>query len=179
MIYRTYKCDGCDQMFEVCHESGSEPSPDCPVCSKVLEWRPTKVSIGGSLEGRSVKLAQDILENDFQLSNYKDNNRDGDVGYIDPTRKTTAENDVIMQRESEAGREVLSRMKDVTPQQQQAVDGFFGGQSVKVGQNSIPAQQMIAAGKMGPAAGVNPMELLHRAGKEGKLPTNFRYIRES
>lgn len=176
MIYRTYACGDCDTVFEVACES-KDGDPPCPVCSKVLEWRPTRIAIGGSTEGKAVKIAQDIMENDYGLSNYKDNNKEGDVGYIDPTRKTASEQDAVMQRESEAGREVLTRLAHVAPEHQKSVDNFFGAQTVRVGQNSIPASQMIAAGKMGPAAGVNPMELLHKAGREGKLPTNFRMIK--
>ena len=35
---------------------------------------------------------------------------------------------------------------------------------------------MIAAGKSGPGADVNPMEYLHKMGKAGKLPNNYRII---
>ena len=85
-----------------------------------------------------------------------------------------------MQRESEAGREVVKRMQDVvTPTIQKQADNFFGGQMVGIGSNKVSAQQLIAAGKSGPAAEVNPMAALHQLGKSGKLPTNHRIIARS
>jgi hypothetical protein len=179
MIYRTYECLDCQAVYEVAHDSGDEGFPPCPNCEKVLEWRPTRFAIGGSNESKAAKIAQDVMEQDFGLTNYKDNSREGDVGYIDPTRKTAAEKDAIMQRESEAGREVLSRMKDVTPTIQKQADSFFGGQMVGIGQNKVSAQQLIAAGKSGPGAEVNPMAALHKLGQAGKLPNNARIIARS
>lgn len=172
MIYRTYQCSECEALFEVAHDSGDEPYPDCPVCSKVLEWRPQRFAIGGSNTSKGVDLAQQVMERDFGLTNYKDNNKEGDVGYIAP-RKTVAENDAIMQRESEAGREVVKRMSEITevkPELKPQVDSFFGGQTATIGQNRVPIQQLIQAGKTGPGAGVDPMKALHEMGKQGKLP---------
>lgn len=179
MIYRTYCCADCDAIFEVQCESNA-PDPGCPNCEKVLQWQPGGFSIGGSTESKAAKIAQDVMENDFGLSNYKDNNRQGDVGYIDPTRKTPAEKDAIMQRESEAGREVVKRMSEVaTPEIQRQADNFFGGQQVSIGQNRVSAQALISAGKSGPGAEVNPMAALHQLGKSGKLPSNHRIIARS
>ena len=179
-VIRTYACSGCDSIFEVWCESGNDSDPDCPTCSKVLQWQPKGFAIGGSPEGKAAKVAQDIMENDFGLTDYKDNSRPGDVGYIDPTRKTAAEKDAIMQRESEAGREVVKRMKDAaTPSIQKQADNFFGGQQVAIGQNRVSAQQLIAAGKSGPGGGVDPMAALHKMGQAGKLPVTGRIIARS
>ena len=175
MIRRTYECNDCQAMFEVDCNS-NDPDPECPACNMVLEWRPKGFAIGGSIEGKAVKYAQDVMENDYGLTNFKDNNRQGDVGFIDPTRKTAAKLDEIGQRESEAGREVIERMKAIDPALKPQVDGFFGGQTASIGQNRVPVTQLIAAGKMGPAAGVDPMAALHKMGKEGRLPTNYRII---
>ena len=175
MIRRTYECNDCQAMFEVDCNS-NDPDPECPACNMVLEWRPKGFAIGGSIEGKAVKYAQDVMENDYGLTNFKDNNRPGDVGFIDPTRKTAAKLDEIGQRESEAGREVVERMKAIDPQLKPQVDGFFGGQTASIGQNRVPVTQLIQGGKMGPSANVDPMAALHKLGKEGKLPNNFKII---
>ena len=175
MIVRTYECLDCKSVYEVTHDSGDDPFPDCPNCSKVLEWRPQRFATTTN-KAKAVDFTQSVLENDFGLTDYKDNMREGDVGYIDPTRKTTAEKDVAMQRESEAGREVVERLKQIDPQLRPQVDGFFGGQTAAIGQNRVPVQQLIQAGKTGPGAGVDPMAALHKMGKEGKLPNNFKII---
>jgi len=173
-VVRTYECMDCSAVYEVTHESGDEPFPDCPNCSKVLEWRPQRFNTTTN-KTKAVDLTQQVLEQDFGLTNYKDNLREGDVGYIAPT-KTTAEKDVIMQRESEAGREVVQRMKQIDPQLKPQVDGFFGGQTAAIGNNRVPVTQLIQAGKMGPGAGVDPMAALHKLGKQGKLPQNYKII---
>lgn len=178
MIYRTYVCGDCDTIFEVHHDSGDEPIPDCPTCSKVLKWTPKSFNTTG-VKSKAVDYAQKVMEEDYGLSNFRDNNREGDVGYIDPTRKTAAEADAIGQRESEAGREVVHRLAQISPDHKTQVDNFFGGQSASIGQNKVPVQQLIQAGKTGAGSEVNPMSLLHKAGKEGKLPDKTRIIYKS
>ena len=176
-IIRTICCGDCDAIFEQWCESSDELTPPCPNCEKEMQWQPGGFAIGGSHESKAVSIAQEMLEKDYGLTNYKDNNKPGDVGYIDPTRKTAAEKDAIMQRESEAGREVLARMKDIaTPDIQQKADNFFGGQQVSIGQNQVSARQLISAGKSGPGAEVNPMAALHKMGQAGKLPNNARIL---
>jgi DNA-directed RNA polymerase subunit RPC12/RpoP len=169
LIYRTYACDDCGTEWEYHHDSGDEPVPDCPTCSKVLQWQPRGANIIGN-KAKAIDYAQKVMEEDYGLTNFKDNNKEGDVGYIAP-RKTAAELDSIGQRESEAGREVLNRMTQIAPELQQKADSFFGGQMATIGQNTVPVANLIAAGKSGPAADTNPMALLHEAGRQGKLPT--------
>lgn len=178
MIIRTYQCVDCEAYFEV-ECSSNDPDPPCPACEKILEWKPVRFAIGGSQEGKAVALAQEIMEQDYGLTNFKDNNKEGDVGYIDPTRKTAAERDAQLQREAEAGREFQKRLTDnATPEQKKQVDTFFSGQSLTVGQNRIPAQTMLANAKAGPEAktGLGAMDHLHRLGREGKLPSNMRIV---
>ena len=178
-IIRTYACGDCDAMFEMWCESSDEIDPPCPNCEKELQWQPGGFSIGGSNESKAVSIAQNMLEKDYGLTNYKDNNRPGDVGYIDPTRKTASEKDAIMQRESEAGREVLKRMSDVKPEIQKQADNFFGGQMTQIGSNKVSAQQLIASAKTGPGAQVDAMAALHKMGQEGKLPSKANIIARS
>ena len=174
MIIRTYSCADCEAVFEVTCDSGDDPDPPCPNCEKVLNWVPTRFATTG-VKSKAVDLAQQVLEQDFGLTNYKDNNREGDVGYIAP-RKTVAELDQTGQRESEAGREVVKRMTEISPEHKKQADNFFGGQMASIGQNRVPVQQMIQAAKMGPGAGVDPMAALHDLGRKGKLPNNYRII---
>lgn len=171
MVRRTYECTDCSTVFEVTLDSGDDGHPDCPTCSKVLEWRPSKVSIGGSNRSKAVDMAQNIMEQDYGLTNFKDNNREGDVGYVAP-QKTTQDKEKEMQREAEAFRAVVTARPELQP----AAEAFFGGQVARIGNNQVPVTQMIAAGKTGPGANVNPMDLLHKMGREGKLPNNYRII---
>jgi hypothetical protein len=160
MIYRTYACDDCDTVWEYHHDSGDEPAPDCPTCSKVLQWQPKSFAIGGSNEGKAVKMAQTIMEEDFGLTNFKDNNKEGDVGVVMPSY-TTSENEQLQ-------REVKQFVEQKAPEQVNAFWGSNAGQPTTLG--SVTGQSLIQNAKVGPAA-VDPMALLHKGVKSGALPT--------
>lgn len=159
MIYRTYACDSCDTVFEVCHDSSDEPYPDCPTCSKVLEWRPKSFNMTG-VKSKAIDLAQNIMENDYGLSNFKDNNREGDIGIIRP-QETASEKDKIE-------REVREMVAQTTPAQTQTFWGGNAGAPTPV--TSMNARSMIAMAKQG-AQGPDPMALLHAGAKKGTIPT--------
>ena len=71
-IIRTYACPDCNHMIDVVltMEQVDDPPPDCPACERrermKQEFRP--VNIGGSTQGRAGKLAEDILENDYNVA---------------------------------------------------------------------------------------------------------------
>ena len=100
MIIRTYSCADCEQEFEVTCES-SDGDPDCPTCSQVLEWRPGGFNIIGN-KGKAVDLTQKILEEDYGLTNFKDNTREGDVHGIVAPPAGTAEREAGIRQMSEA-----------------------------------------------------------------------------
>ena len=175
MIIRTYACEDCDAMFEVTHDRGDEPIPDCPRCSVVLEWRPRPFNIT-THKAKSIDMAQTIMEEDYGLSNFKDNNREGDVGAIMPT-ENTQDREKRMQMEHEIA-DMASQVKTpVNEAQAQAVQAFWGGPAGQAATpNTMMAQTLLASAKAGPQAGVDAMAGLHNLGKAGKLPSNFRII---
>src|SRR5262245_10376379 len=97
MIRRTYACDDCETQFEVDCESGNDGDPDCPNCSKVLQWVPARVNIG-TVKGKAIDVTQKIIEEDFGLTNLNDNNREGDVAYKAAAPMQTAERENIEQQ---------------------------------------------------------------------------------
>ena len=116
MIIRTYRCDDCQQVFEVTLDSGNDGDPDCPSCTKVLDWVPTRFATT-TVKTKAVKVAQDILEQDYGLTNWKDGNREGDVAAImpAPTRQQTEEQAKIareVQQMAEQARLPPASMKD-------------------------------------------------------------------
>lgn len=164
----TYECEDCKAIFEVTHESADDPVPDCPNCSRVLEWRPKGFSIGGSPEGKAADITYKMLEEDYGMTNFKDNNREGDIGVVMP-RDTTAEKEKIE-------REIMEMSQQVTqPANPAASNAFWGGPS-QGGLKSVTGQTLLASAKAGPAAGVDAMAALHDLGKQGKLPNNFKII---
>jgi hypothetical protein len=161
MIYRTYGCDDCGCTFEVAHESSDEKYPDCPTCSKVLEWRPQSFNITG-VKAKAIDYAQDVLEKDYGLSDFKDNNREGDVGIV--RRKETRQETDLVERE-------VRNMVEQVSNNPEKVAQFWGqnaGQPTTMG--SMTGQSMIGMAKVGPQ-GPDPMAMLHTGVKTGKIPS--------
>lgn len=99
-VIRTYQCNDCKETFEVTC-GADDPDPDCPGCSVVMEWRPQKFSIGGSVTSKAVDLTQKVLEEDYGMTDFKDNQREGDVAFKEKPR-TADERHAIEKMEADA-----------------------------------------------------------------------------
>ena len=178
MIIRTYECEDCKETFEVTCES-NDGDPDCPFCAKVLEWRPQKFAITG-VKSKAIDFTQKVLEEDYGLTNWKDNNRPGESAAIMPS-ENTAQREARLRIETEV-RELAEQVKKTpeNPAQAQAVNAFWGGPAGQTGSvaapNQLMAQTLIASAKAGPQPGVDAMGALHNMGKAGKLPNNVRIV---
>lgn len=171
-VVRTYACDECNTTFEITC-GANDGAPDCPNCAQVLEWVPGMFAITGT-KSKAIDTTQQILEQDFGLTNFRDNQREGDTAAIveaPSTQKRDAEIRQLSEVAQATGAPPLSQ------QQAAMAQNFWGGGAVA---QSIPAAQMLSNAKASTAAanaeGVNPMQLLHKAGKEGKLPLKMNVI---
>lgn len=172
MIIRTYECLDCKEIFEVTSDRSDEPPPGCPYCQAEMEWKPKSFAITG-VKSKAIDYAQDVLEKDFGLTNFKDNNREGDVGVIMPSETTAA-------REArEAMERDAMQISDAAKvaQQNPAVRGFWAGGHGGAVSSSIVQNAMDAA-KRGPK-GVDPIKALHDQGRAGNLPFNIRVVGKS
>src|SRR5262249_25607935 len=89
------------------------------------------------------------------------NNKEGDVGAIMPTY-TTDENEKLTRQVKEYAEQTVSS---------EASKQFWGqNQGTPTVMGSVTGQTMINMAKVGPK-GVDPMGMLHRGVKEGKIPT--------
>jgi len=152
---------------------GSDPAPNCPYCAVVLEWRPGLFSITTE-KAKAIDTTQQILEQDYGLSNFRETPREGDVAGLPPPARTREQDQLIAQLEREA-RQEAEDAKAVTPQLKQAVNQFFPGVTT-AGLPPALSNSLLAGLKVGPAAGVNAMDLLHQYGRAGKVPTGWRPI---
>lgn len=172
MIIRTYFCDNCEQEFEVTCESNS-PDPDCPFCAKVLDWRPGMFAIATS-KSRAVDVTQQILEEDYGLTNFNDNMREGDVATKSAPAPNSGQRDAEIRQLSEAAQSIGQPM---TAEQANMAKNFWGGGQAA---NAVPVDQMLGAARASTAAanaeGLNPLKLLHDAGKAGKMPIKISVI---
>jgi len=169
MIIRTYACVDCQHEWDV-ECSPDDGDPDCPNCLKVLEWRPVRVNIGGSNASKAVDIAQDVLEKDFGLTNFKDNNREGDVGIVNQVETTASR-----EEDTQLGIEVQQALQKIAPPAP-SNPSFWGSGGATTGPVAASAQTLIAGTKVGPHADMNPMAMLHASGKKGLLPTEVRPI---
>jgi len=133
-------------------ECGSDdPDPPCPNpdCDKVLEWRPQSFAIGGSHAGKAVDLTQSIMEQDYGLTNFKDNARTGDTAII-AHHETKVETEKVE-------REFREQMAAVKPEQ---VNQFWGANAgAPTALTSMTGQSLIAMAKAGPPS-IDPIGAL-------------------
>ena len=159
MIYRTYECTECNTVFEVHHDSSDDPVPDCPSCSKVLEWRPKSFNMTGH-KSKAVDLTQKIMEEDYGMTNFKDNSREGDIAAMMPVSKPQEDYQI-----EKTFRDIQSQ---TSPEQRAQFWGQSQGTPTTMG--SATGQSMIQMAKVGPQ-GDDPMAMLHTGVKSGNLPT--------
>jgi len=202
MIIRTYECMDCRTIFEVTCES-NDLDPSCPVCwpaiqlasdkfnpdrpvhPPAMEWRPQSFNIG-TVKGKAVDAAQKIIEEDFQITNFNDQQREGDVAFrAEPeTRQQREEkqktSDQIRHAMNIPGVEEAMRANDPataaalrTPGLAPQMKGFWG----PAGSAPVHAAAAMAGAKQGPAADVNPMTILHRGLEKGEIPDKVRSFR--
>jgi hypothetical protein len=169
-VIRTYNCNDCNQLFEVVLESGNDGDPPCPYCDKVLDWKPGMFAIKTN-KSRALDITQQIVEEDYGLTNLKDNLREGDVAAMTPPKTAVdREQDDALQRDL---RDLAANPDRLSP----AARNFFGGGAGGPfqGQN-LSVQSVIQNAKGSVPADRNPMALLAEAGKKGELPLNYKLL---
>jgi len=169
MIRRTYQCNNCEQYFSWTGES-ADPDPACPnpACDAVLEWRPQSIAIGGSHASKAADLTQKIMEEDYGFSNFRDNAKPGENAII-PHHETKVETEMVTRELIEQNRALQGDPAKMAQ--------FWGGNAGQSSQmSSMTGQSMIAMSKVGPQ-GYDPMALLHKGVKSGKVPTPQQMMR--
>lgn len=168
MIRRTYRCPQCDREF-VFECNSNDPDPSCPNpdCDKVLEWRPQSFAIGGSTEGKAAAYTYKALEEDYGLSNFRDNAKPGESGIV--ARQETKVEAEKVEREF---REQIAQTNNF----QEAQKRFWGDNSgASPNMNNVTGQSMLAMAKAMNQSDpnyVDPISALHRMGKRGGRKTS-------
>ena len=189
-IIRTYACEQCGLEFEAWHDSGNEPNADCPVCVRVAQWRPQGFAIGTN-NGRAVDLTQQILEQDYGVTDFNDGQREGDTaGIVAPE---TSEQRHAQQFMNEEVRKALNTSPVAAamaandpslatalkhPNLAPAMRGFWGNSGALGIQGAAQlARAGAAADPLGDVG--NPLTVLHnglQAGEIGEPVKHFRPI---
>jgi len=152
-IRRTYACLDCEQEFTVeCEANDGDPQCPNPACNRVLEWRPQGFAIGGSIEGKAAAETQRVLEQDYGLSNFKDNAKEGESGII-RRHETKVETEMVE-------REVREQMAAIAADPGKTAQFWGQGAGQPTTVQSMTGQSLIAMAKVGPQA-PNPMTMFH------------------
>jgi hypothetical protein len=88
-IVRSYMCPDCAHQMTVTlnGDQWEEPAPECPVCTKNPMDQNFKMNIGGSVRSQAEKVTEDILRNDYHVSDIQRDHREQStpkVGYKNP-----------------------------------------------------------------------------------------------
>lgn len=142
-LRRTYECGDCGHRFNHVVWEADAPHPDCPKCEVIASYVPP---LPGMLTTKSaaIDMAQKIAEEDFGLTNIRDNQRAGDVAAMGPAPMQTAEREAITQQMKEMADQMQSTGAEISPQMQTALAAQGG---------SMWTGQQMASLNGGPVAG--------------------------
>lgn len=168
MIIRTYRCDDCGDTFEVTCES-ADGDPPCPFCERVLHWQPERFAIGTN-RGRALDLTQDIVEQDYKLTNLKDNLREGDVAAMTPP--PSREERDLQARITEENRQLMNdaSLGKMSPQAKEFFSGAGGVRQVNV------AAAALADAKSNRAENARAMDMFVAGGRKGHHALTYRLL---
>ena len=174
VVRSRYRCTDCGHEFVWRHE-GENDDPVCPMCpaevaegpseKPKVEWQPPRPAIG-TVKSRAIDYTQAMVEQQFGLPDFNDNQRVGDIGYKPPPPMQTAERESAMREMLEAGIPEETS-KQITDAAANFWQGNMGGASTEqtLGQQGVAAQASAAA----KAAGVDPIGMLEAGREKGIL----------
>lgn len=145
-----YQCRDCNYRFRRTHNWG-DPDPDCPRCGTSPPLVPQRVAAPAIIgtKARAVDIAQRIAEEDYGLTNMRDNLREGEAAFIEPPPPKV---------EGPPTRQTLTKPAFLWGGAAPASLAPVGGTS-----RAQLLQNATVASTMARSEGKDPMELLHRA----------------
>lgn len=167
MIRRTYRCSECAHEWNQVHTDAADPIPECPICDSEAGQKFVPVGVKSN-KSRAMDYTQAMME-DQGYSNFKDNQRAGDIAAMGPPPMHTGEREAISRQMVEAGFTPLS------PDQQNLAGNFWNNAAAHTG-HADPmiagaVQQAVAAAPQAATearrAGVDPVALLNAPGRPG------------
>ena len=170
MVRSRYQCTECKYEWRVVHESSDDPVPDCPQCLEAATYMPPMPGLLTS-KSAAIDFAQKVAEEDFGLTNMRDNQREGDVAAMGPTPETRQAADDMVRQMKQMAEQTAAQGAQVANaiQTAGAGDGFWKQNPT---QNVADASGGAAAVQR--AEGTDPVGLLE-AGKSRGITTNMRF----
>ena len=180
-VTRTYLCDDCGYRFTQFHMNRDEVAPDCPSCYAATHSVPGGFNITTN-KAKAMDMVQKIAEEDYGLTNMRDNGRDGDVAAMGPAPVQSSEAEQLT-------RQMMEATPQMNDQQAAAVNAFWKNSMSGAPAPGIPGPELspearrdlllaqgAAASTQATGLGADPVGLLHEAGKRGMADTKLDIV---
>lgn len=168
-VRRTYACDQCAHQWTETTAKSDDPYPDCPGCGGASGWVPKGFAIT-TTKSKAMDIAQSAME-DMGHSDFRDNQRAGDIAAKGPAPMQTAEAEAITRSMIEHAKLEGDQANSIAPELMSQAQNFWGGGVPNMGQMTADPVRGVAAEASTAARdlGADPIALLHEAGQRGEL----------
>lgn len=179
MIRRTYRCTDCGTEFRVMLASEDEAPGACPRCPPTTEpsapavWVPPRPGIVG-IKSKAIDYTQNMMEQDYGLTDFNDNMRVGDMAIKSITPSQTGEREKVIRELVEAGMPI-----PVAKEVEDAASNYWQGQAGgSVAENSTMVNNSVAsaASAAARAEGAEPLSILERARDQGIMRPKYNVV---
>lgn len=170
-IRRTYACSDCNNQFKAFHDSPDEPAPNCPFCAQVSNVTYIAPHVAQlTNKSKAVDYAQRMAEEDYGLTNMRDNQREGDTAIMAPDPMQTAERETLVRDLIEAGAtEAAAAMAVPEDLQKAAKNVWQGALPTATGPQQTTLAQVAPISAQQKAQGVDAVGILERGRETGSM----------
>lgn len=164
-IKRLYRCSDCRTEIRQEVTDPATPAPDCPTCAMAVEWQAPKPALGTN-KGRAVDYAQRMAEEDYGMTNMRDNVQVGETAAMDAPPLNTVEREKIIKEAVEAGA-ALEQAIQLAPDQAAMAANFFTNQPLG-GVAGGSAMELAKSTKSDPGS-TDAVGLLEKGRDQGRM----------
>jgi hypothetical protein len=174
-VQRRLLCDCGFEWSALC--LADEPNPECPVCREVARRIPGRLN-KRTARSKAIDYVQQMAEQDYGLTDFNDNQREGDIAFKAPAEPSTAETEALireaMQGQSANEQQVAGALHMLGMKKAADVwthPGAMTPTPSNVGMGGGPSVPSFDPGQAGVARseGFDPIGMLHDAGAKGAL----------
>lgn len=162
----TLRCPDCGTTFRLTSHDDTPPPLECPVCAQQAVYEPPKPGLL-TVKSKAMDIAQTIAEEDYGLTDIRDNQRQGDVAAVGPAPMQTAEREAVIRELVEAG--VAEQTAAAVGQdKQQQVQSFWQAGGGLLGDQNATKTVAAAGAAEAKALGSDPLDMI--VSKDGSTP---------
>ena len=172
-VRRTYRCDDCAYQWRVVYPDGAPTgAPECPKCEAASQYVPPLPGVL-TTKSQAIDYAHKMAEEDFGLTNMRDNQREGDVAVMGPPPAQTAEIERMTRELKELAEHTQASGEAIAPEVAAMTSGGFWQDGGLANSPSLSSQASAATAQQR-AEGVDPVGMLEQ-GRQAGISTRMRY----